>query len=29
MITWNGYEFVIEKSTKKRIHQVRIVNKKE
>ena len=26
-ITWNGYEFLIEKSTKKRIHQVRIVKK--
>ena len=27
-ITWNGYEFLIEKSTKKRIQQVRIINKK-
>jgi gliding motility-associated protein GldE len=27
-ITWNGYEFLIEKSTKKRIHQVRIIKKK-
>ena len=27
-ISWNGYEFVIEKSTKKRIHQVRIFYKK-
>ena len=28
MITWNGYEFLIEKSTKKRIQQVRIITKK-
>jgi len=26
-IVWNGYEFLIEKSTKKRIHQVRIIKK--
>ena len=28
IIAWNGYEFLIEKSTKKRIHQVRIIKKK-
>ena len=27
-ITWNGYEFLIEKSTKKRIQQVRIIKKR-
>ena len=26
-ITWNGYEFLIEKATKKRIHQVKIIKK--